>query len=225
MNRDDVSAKLLANHYKMNGTKPVAFLDESYREANEHEGESPFYLFTAVVILPSDMAAMRKELQSIAGGEYWHTTEALQVDGGRDKALEMLGYLAEGSDPCVIAKHVSIDPNDVTLEDARAACFTSLAMALTSEGNAWGEQSNLLVLERRKNSTDRNRDEKTFKDARTAELLPRNATMFQASPSFEKLLWLADVVSSAVRRDLAVGESEFYDKIKDQVHFLDPFEG
>lgn len=224
MKRDDVSANLLANHYKMNGARPVAFLDESYREINEHEGESPFYLFTAVVVVPSDMAAMRKELQVIAGGGYWHTTEALQKEGGREKALQMLGYLAEGSDPCVVAKHVSIDPIDVTLEDARAACLKALAIALTSEDNAWGEQSNLLVLERRKNSTDRNRDEKTFKDAKTAGLLPRNATMFQASPSFEKLLWLADVVSSAVRRDLALGESEFYDRIKDQVHFLDPFE-
>lgn len=224
MNSDEVSANLLDKQYKMNGIKPVAFLDESYREASEHEGESPFYLFTAVVILPSDMPAMRKELQEIAGSGYWHTTEALQEAGGRDKALDMLDYLADGGDPCVIAKHVSIDPDDVTLEDARAACLTALAIALTSEDNAWGEQSNLLVLERRKNSTDRNRDEKTFKDAKTAGMLPRNANMFQASPSFEKLLWLADVVSSAVRRDLAVGESEFYDKIKDQVHFLDPFD-
>lgn len=224
MNRPDPYAELLKNKYLMNGSKPVAFLDESYREAGEHANEFPFYIFTAVVVLPKDMEAMRKELEEIAGGHYWHTTEAMSEVGGRERTLEMLKYLADGDEPCVIAKQINIATTEITLEDVRQACLKALSIALTSDQTPWALQTSLIILERRKESLDRNRDEKTFRDAKTAKLVPRQANLFQTSPRYEKLLWLPDVVSSAVRRDIALGEGALYDEIRDQVHFLDPEE-
>lgn len=224
MNKSDESARnLLARRYQDNKETPVAFLDETYRAPEEHAGESPFYLFTAVIVEPKHMESIRAELTRIAGGDYWHTTEALQKAEGLEKVGAMLEYLSEGDEFCVIAKKTEIDASDSDLELARRECLLGLAGALTSgepAGFAW-PAVRLMILERRPVKKMYDADEYTQKLALREKIMPRNARIFQTSPKFEKLLWLPDLVSSAARKELAVGKREFIDVIRKQVHYVE----
>lgn len=202
---------------------PIAYLDESYRAPGEHSGEKPFYLFTAVIVEPNHMDSIRTELTQIAGGNYWHTTEALQEPAGFEKVQAMLEYLSEGDEFCVIAKKTEIDPADTDTEIARRECLLGLAGALTAGSEAgfpW-PTVRLMVLERRRVKKMYDADTHTQKLAISQKIMPRDARIFQTSPKFEKLLWLPDVVSSAARKDMANGQSQFLDTIRSQVHYVE----
>lgn len=216
----DPAKEILRRHYAMNGHHPIAFLDETYREAREHVGERPFYLFTAVIVEPADMEEIRKELPEIAASGYWHTTEALQTANGRERALEMARYLGDGTEPCVVARRLNLDPDETT-EDARQRCLHALARDLTAASTPWGMTCRLLVLEQRHERAARNRDEKTFRDARTRGDVPREAKLVQTSPSVERLLWLPDLVSSAVRRQIVHGSNMLLSPLVKQLHYIE----
>jgi hypothetical protein len=45
--------------------------------------------------------------------------------------------------------------------------------------------------------------------------------MLQVSPSTERLLWLPDLVASAIRQELARGDQTYMNLIKEKVVYLD----
>jgi len=210
--------QFIENIYHQFPGQPVAFLDEAYR--GFERPEQPFYLFTAVIVKADDMESMRKELLDIAGSTYWHTSEALRTPDGRARAKAMLRYLIEGVEPILIAKKVSVERSDSTLEGARRGCFRSLAIALTSGVEGVCAPVNLIVMERRNTSALLKIDARTFSDLRSEGAIPRVSRLVQASPNDDRLLWLPDVVSSAVRRSIAVGDDGMYDIVKEGLHVM-----
>lgn len=205
--------------YSRCGSPFIAYLDESYRGPAEHEGEDPFYLMTAVVVHKRDMNTIRAELQVIADGTYWHTTEAYQTESGAEQAMKMLKYLADGDEPVVVVLRRGLDEKAKTLEDARALCLTALASRLSAPTQA--SRTDLLILEERRNRDLRGLDEKTIKAARSSGTVPRNLAFHQTSPSCERLLWLPDLVSFSLRREVANGETRLMDVVRPMTEIID----
>jgi hypothetical protein len=214
-----IKAGLLAERYRRNGDKLVAFVDESYRSREQQKNESPFYIATAVVIHPRDHEIMRKELIGVADAGYWHSTQAFQSDEGKAKFMALIDYVVDGIEPIIIAVQAEVDAKDDNLEEARLDCMTALACDLTS--GAVHDPVELIVVEERHDNASRKRDEFIFAQARQQNLIPRATTAFQASPSYEKLLWIPDVVSYALYRNMAENEPEMYDSVSRRVRTID----
>ncbi|WP_285320719.1 hypothetical protein [Pseudarthrobacter sp. lyk4-40-TYG-27] len=214
-----VKAELLAARYVRNGDKPVAFVDESYRSKEQQRNAAPFYIATAVVIAPEEHEIMRKQLIEVAEAEYWHSTQAFQSEEGKAKFMALIDYVVDGVEPIVIAVQSEVDEKDSNLEEARLDCITALACELTS--GAVHEPVELIVVEERHDQASRKRDEYIFSQARKQNLIPRTTAAFQASPSYEKLLWLPDVISYALYRNMAENEPEMYNAVSNRVRTID----
>lgn len=216
-------AAIVAEAYRRTGSH-VAYLDESYQAPDpiDHHRKT-FYLFTAVIVAQSDMAELRCGIREIAGSSHWHTTEALLTECGRQATADMLGYLADGQEACVIAHQVEVDRTDHDAEDARRACYRSLATELAAGRAGSWDPVELLVLEERNQSNFRNKDEKNHKELVRENMVPRHTRLLQTSPSVERLLWLPDLVSAAFRRTITHkdGTNELFEIVKPQVHFVE----
>lgn len=203
---------------------PVAFLDESYQAPKDTaHGEKTFYIFTAVLVATKDFDALRDGLVEIAGERYWHTTDALR-DGRLEDIRDMLEFLGDGGEPCVIAHKVAVANEDAEAELARKICYQALAVELASgRPGAW-DPVDLLLMEERNQSHLKNNDAATHKALVTDKRIPRQTRLLQVSPAAELLLWLPDVVSSVFRRTLTHSDetSQLFDVVKDQVHFVRP---
>ena len=73
----------------------VSFIDESYR--NWTGGGRPFYSMSAVTFAVDQLDDVREAMTEIAGGRYWHTTEAFE-QGNRDAIARMGHYIARRSE-------------------------------------------------------------------------------------------------------------------------------
>lgn len=206
---------------------PVAFLDESYQAPDPNAPEhKTFYVFTAVVVQQEEMEELRAGLEEIAEGTWWHTTNAMLEDEGRRKTQEMLEFLAEGYEACVVAHQIPVDPTDHNAESARRACYRGLAIELAPGADEKWDPVELLVLEERNQMNFRAKDRKNHNELVTAEAIPRNTRLLQTSPKFERLLWLPDVVSMAYRRTITHLDetSKLFGIIEEKVHFVQPVE-
>jgi hypothetical protein len=204
---------------------PVAFLDESYQvpDPNIAPAET-FYIFTAVIVTFDQMDELREGLAEIAESTWWHTTQALLEDDGRTKTREMLEFLAEGHETCIIAFQVPVDGQDHDGEAARRACYRGLAIELAAgRANAWAPVD-LFVLEERNQNNFRTKDKLNHKELISEKQIPQPTRLLQTSPAVERLLWLPDLVSSAYRRSLTHTDATrtLFDVVKDRVHFVDP---
>ncbi|MFC8526400.1 hypothetical protein [Nocardia sp. NPDC057227] len=217
--------EVLAAAYR-NARGPVAYLDESYQVVNaDVTTDNTFYVLTAVIVGFDQMAELRRGLREIADDDWWHTTEALQHDEGRDRTEDMLGFLAEGPETCVLALRAPIESADTTGESARRSCYRGLVTRLGNGGDDW-DATDLIVLEQRNQRTLRATDERTHRELLGDGLIPRGTRLLQTSPAAERLLWLPDVVSSAYRRSLTHSDrtGKFFTLIDDQVHFVPPLD-
>lgn len=214
--------RVVAEAYR-NTRGPVAFLDETYQLANSDiTVVNTFYVLTAVVVELDQMDELRTGLRQIARGDWWHTTQALLEEEGRARAEDMLSFLGEGIEPCVIAAQVPIDSTDGGGEIARRACYRGIAAELATQGRV-SAPVDLLVLEERNQRALRGRDERNHRELIADRLVPRGTRLLQTSPSAECLLWLPDLVSSAYRRSITHSDrtSKLFEIIRDQVRFVD----
>lgn len=196
----------------------MAYLDETYRiEA----GTSGYYVMSAVVIESGQRDFVRDGIKGIVGGNYWHTTDALQTEVGRRTTCELLDYLndPEGREVCLIAHQRRLAENDLRGEEARAACLKSLLGHLNGSGSPMG-QVDLFVLEKRLNQSMVNRDAKTKDEAVQAGLVSKQARLFQISPADEALLWLPDLVCSAYRQQVTGRRRDLFDRVRDMCTIL-----
>lgn len=206
---------------------PVAYLDESYQAPDPIVSpDKTFYIFTAVVIQRDDMEELRKGLETIAEGTWWHTTKAMLQGEGREKTKHMLEYLADGFEACVIAHQVPVDATDRDAEQARRSCYRGLAVELTGGAPGKWDPVELLVLEERNQLNFRNKDRKNHSELRSEKKIPRSSQLLQISPNFERLLWLPDVVSMAYRRTITHTDatSKLFKIVEGQVHFVQAIE-
>lgn len=212
MPANPVLKNLLEERYLRNGTKPVAFIDETMRSREERPEDLPFYLFTAVIVEPINFDQIRKDLFEISGSNYWHTTENLSTDSGRKKVFEMLNYLNQGNEISVISLYIGDALIPMTTKQQRNEALSKLFHKLFTI-----ELINLAVLEKRNSLTLIREDEKTLSVAKQRDLVPRSAQIFQCSPAEERLLWLPDLVCSAKRQDLTRNDSRFLSVIQKKI--------
>jgi hypothetical protein len=207
---------ILHEAYVRNGDLPVAFIDETSRSQAEHPGEKQFYVMSGVVVHPKDFVVLREDLGEIAQSNFWHTTDNLKTSTGREKVLEMLKYLAEGEEISIISHLGDSGFGEADIETAREKTFNKLSQYLFND-----LELKLAVLERRSPNNSMMRDERTFNNAKKSGIVPRNSRMVQVSPKTERLLWLPDLVASAIRQELARGVDTYVNLIKDKVVYLD----
>jgi hypothetical protein len=212
MAADSVVQTLLEARYLRNGSQPVAFIDETMRTTKEQPNEFPFYLFTAVLIDPINFDQIRHDIHDISGSEYWHTTENLSSDSGRQKILEMLNYLNRGNEISVISLFIGDSQTYINSKQLRKETLTKLFHQLFAV-----EQISLAVLEKRNSQSLIREDERTLRVSKQSGMIPRSAQIFQCSPAEERLLWLPDLVCSAKRQELIRNDSRYLSVIREKI--------
>lgn len=197
----------LQSAYRQNGTRHVAYLDESYRI--EPSGQT-YYIMTAAIIEHDQRDIVRSDITRIAEATYWHTTNALQTNEGRTKTRELLDYLGDpsGTETAFIAHQHPISTADHDGEATREICLTALLHHINNNQNV-----DLFVLERRLNRTMENRDARTKKIAIDQRLIKPSTRLFQTSPSTEPLLWIPDLICSAYRHNITQQTPDLYQRI------------
>jgi hypothetical protein len=208
----------LAEAYRRTPGGYIAFLDESF----ELEGDrKTFYLLSAVVTHRDQIEALREGLGAVVGGSYWHTTESLLTDAGRKRAIEVAEYLGDedGTEVCIVSCKMPL--GDAGADAARQACFQQVAGNLCGGAHPLAGAVHLMVLEQRETQHERSYDAKIVKDLRSTNVICRQCQLRQASPRDEHLLWLPDLVSSAVRRNITHQERDILDPIAHIVKLLD----
>ncbi|WP_078322294.1 DUF3800 domain-containing protein [Mycobacteroides chelonae] len=217
--------KLRQKYARIKG--PVAFLDESYQAPKDSsQGQQTFYVLTAVLVEVSSMVELRDGLKQIAsrnrsdGRTYWHTTEALREER-LDDIKDMLGFLSDGEEACVVTHQVSVDSDDKDAEIARLRCYYGLVKALCTACDDW-DAVRLFVLEERNEDHLMHTDDANHRALVKGGHVPRHVELVQTTPGCEPLLWLPDLVCSAYRRTLTHTDvtSSFFDIVREQVYFV-----
>lgn len=196
----------------------MAFLDESFELGG---GRETFYILSAVVTHRDQVEALRNGLRTVVGGSYWHTTESLLTDDGRKRAIGIAEYLGaeDGTEVCIVSCKIPLAAGGA--DTARQACFRQVAGTLCAGAHPLGGAVHLMVLEQRQTQHERSYDSKIVKDLRSAKVICRQCQLRQASPRDEHLLWLPDLVSSAVRRNITHHQRNILDPIAHIIKMLD----
>lgn len=212
-----MKSNLLRDAYKRNADRPVAYIDESMR--GPHEPGSPYYILTAVVVAASDRDALRAGIDRLVGQPYWHTSDALKTGHGRQQAIALLTYLSQGSESFVISVNRSIQPQDQDLELARRECMGLLLPAL-EKPTSDRAGVRLAVAERRRDRSQQNIDSRTTADLVRAKAISQHFRLMQITPYEEHLLWLPDLVASAVRQREARGNTQMLNIVASRVQWV-----
>lgn len=174
------------------------YLDESYSIPDAYESGS-FYILSAAQVKRADLAGTRSALQEIAGGGWWHTTDALRTSNGRETTEELLEQINAWADPFFISVATPLvqggDP-----EDARRDCLRELMSYVHSSDSPTHPHG--IVFEARHHQKENNRDRRLVKLLRTQDMLPGDTHVAWVSPGDECLLWLADLACMVYRRQL-----------------------
>ncbi|MDJ0458619.1 hypothetical protein PUN71_015550 [Arthrobacter sp. NQ7] len=194
---------------------PVAFIDESYREPL-HSDERPFYSMSAVIVGRDQGALVRDVLMDIPGSTYWHTTEAYRTPAGKRVIKEMIDYIAGAAEYNIVTVQTQIRRDDPAMKTARHECLGALTKELTrgSGPNA----VRLLVVESRNARSHPGGDAddaRVIKQLRSAGTVHRHVHVHHTSPAKEPLLWAADLSVWAFRRNLAVGDKQWFAPLQD----------
>jgi hypothetical protein len=179
----------------------VAFLDETFQLDDSNASRTEFYMLSAVVVHRDDLAGLRSGLRKVVGGTYWHTSDELKTPEGRTRAREVAEFLGDpqGNEVGIVA--IKTPVAEGAGDAARAACFRHVGEQLCAGGGLLGDGGvHLMILEQRRTQRNRSYDTSIVKDLRRDGVVCRRCHMIQVSPSDEHLLWLPDLVSSAVRR-------------------------
>jgi hypothetical protein len=202
--------KHLAELYRTT-SGPVAFIDESYREPLQYGNERPFHSMSAVIIGRGQGVLVRDVLMDIPGSRYWHTAEANKTPAGQRLIKEMIDYMAGAVDYNIVTVQTEIRRGDPRMHTARNECLTALTKEVT---RGTGKNAvRLLVVESRKATVYPGGD---AEDARAVRLLRSSGAVDRAvhvhhtSPGKEPLLWAPDLSVWAFRRNLAVGDRQWF---------------
>ncbi|MFE5837292.1 hypothetical protein [Arthrobacter sp. NPDC056493] len=195
-------------------TGPVAFIDESYREPL-HTDERPFYSMSAVIVGRDQGALVRDVLMDIPGSRYWHTTEAYRTPAGKRVIKEMIDYIAGAADFNIVTVQTQIRRDDPGMITARHECLGALTKELTRGSGV--NAVRLLVAESRNAKVHPGGDAddtRVIRQLRSAGSIDRAVHVHHTSPGKEPLLWAADLSVWAFRRNLAVGDKQWFEPLQ-----------
>lgn len=197
MRQNQVAQQLLATRYLRN-TRPVAFVDESYRQPRG--GDLGVYSMTAAVVDAQQLNQTRSELLAEVGDTWWHTTEVYNR-GEHVRVQRALDWFRESDAVACLTVHTQ--SAEMAIESLRRQCLVQLFALLANR------EVRLVVLERRQTQQERNSDERVIRLAKSTELIDRSIDLVQTSPRFEPLLWVPDLVAWAAGRHLSLGEKDW----------------
>lgn len=211
-------ASVLKTHYDRVRDGAVAYIDETYHL--ERDGRSRFYVMAAVVVLEPDRDPLRRELDDLVPDGWWHTTEELRKDKGRDQARELLRTFRVPDETCVIVDKVTVDDDDVDGTQARGAVLGRLLTAVHHAEHGTHPPVRLSVVEEqreaRKNSFDRSVRKGLIERGEISDAM----TLLAVSPGSEHLLWLPDLVCSAYRQQMVFKRTDLFDEVRDLTHVI-----
>lgn len=198
---------------------PVAFIDESYRGPGfiGHSGpERPFYVLSAVVVERDQATYVREALTDIPGSLFWHTKDLIKDPVGQQYMREMLDYLASSEMLSIVTVQTDVRIGDDTqMNHARAECLSTLATELT---RGRGENAvRMIVMDSREPYSPQanSRDQDTIHRLRSTGIIDENVQLHHSGPGKEPLLWTPDLAAWSYRRELAVGDTLWFDRIRE----------
>ncbi|MFN8190995.1 MAG: hypothetical protein U0R78_11255 [Nocardioidaceae bacterium] len=209
---------VLKTHYTRVGNGPVAFLDETYHV--EKDGRRRFYVMAAVVVLHEDRDPLRDELDSLVPDGWWHTTDELRTDGGREHARSLLQTFRIPDETCVIVDKVALDADDEDGTQARGAVLGRLLTAIHTAEFGSHPPVNLAVIEEQREARKNNFDRSIRKQLIEAKAISESMALASVSPGSEHLLWLPDLVCSAYRQKLLFQRDELFGEIEELTHVV-----
>lgn len=214
----DGAVALLAEAYQRAPDGRAAFLDESFEVGTNRE---TFYLVSAVVTHTNQIKALKDGLVEVVDDRYWHTTERLLTTDGRQHAVEVAEYLGheDGREVAIVACKTPIDESGS--DSARRSCIEQIARALCSGAGIIKDPVHLMVLEQRETRHERSFDDSIIAELRKTGAICRRCLLLQASPRDESLLWLPDLVASAVRRHMTHGEDDLLSALSEIIEVID----
>lgn len=190
------------------GAGPVAFVDESYGYSKD-EHRQKFYIMTAAVVNREDLQRLRNSLDSFEmGPNYFHASE--QYRQNPTSLADFLRHINDSYVDNLVTVQTRISDKDIEFNDARDDCLVRLAYELTKGGSDGRVQH--IIMESLNQSSNPGRNDQDLRLVASAihrGLLPRETAMHHASPYAEKLLWLPDAVSWAVRQELMDGNTNW----------------
>lgn len=198
--RRNPAEEMLAQAYLRAPGGYIAFIDETFQLDDSDADRTEFYMLSAVVVHRDDLTSLRSGLRKVVGGTYWHTSDELKTPEGRVRARKVAEFLGDpqGNEVGIVAIKTPVAKG--AGDAARAACFQQVGKQLCAGGGLLADAGvHLMILEQRRTQRNRSYDTSIIKDLRKGDVLCRQCHMIQVSPSAEHLLWLPDLVSSAVR--------------------------
>ena len=195
----------------------VAFVDESYR-AHPLGPERAFYSMSAVTFAKDQLDHVREVLTDIAGGRYWHTTEA-NAAGRHTDIARMTRFLARESQWNILTVEASIAPGDSDLRAARATCLAALSREV-QRGQGPGAVR-LIVADNNLANQVNHDDQRVMEQLRAARDIDRHVGLYHGRMAQEPLLWAADVVSWSAYRNLAIDDGRWIEPLRDVLTVFD----
>lgn len=194
----------------------VSFIDESYR--NWRGAGRPFYSMSAVTFALDKLDDVREAMTEIAGGRYWHTTEAFE-QGNRAAIARMGRYIARVSEWNVVTVETRVAAGDDGLGFARSTCLAALAREVTR-----GDGPNavrLLVADRNRDERLNRADQRILTTMRRLGDVDRAVTLHHGRMAKEPVLWAADTVSWSAYRTIAVDDDRWIAPVRDMLTVID----
>lgn len=210
---------VLKTHYERLGSGgAVAYLDETYHL--EFDGNRRFYAMAAVVVLEHDRDPLRTELDEMVPGGFWHTTDELRNDPGRERARSLLQTFQVPEETCVVVDKIFVDPSDKDGTQARAAVLGRLLTAVHHAHHGTHPPVDLAVIEEQRESRQNNFDRSVRRQLLQAEAIADTMALVAVSPGSEHLLWLPDLVCSAYRQKVVLRRSDLFEEVEHLTHVV-----
>lgn len=209
---------VLKSHYERAGDSPVAFLDETY---SLEPNRGRFYVMSAVVVLTNDVEPLRDELDHVVPGGWWHTTDELQLAGGRERTRELLQTLRAPDETCIVVDRVAVADDDKDGFQAREAVLRRLLTVLHSPDGDAHPPVRLVVTEEQREARKNNWDRSIRKALIAEQSIGASMNMVHASPGSEHLLWLPDLVCSAYRQKKLFRNPDLFAEIEDLTRVIE----
>lgn len=191
--------------------RPWAFVDESYDYVKDGSRER-LYVLGAVLVDGGELQRTRWRARAVIHPLTDFHTNELSAVGRRDLVHAMLRYVHDEVGWSVVTVQMPFSGSE---RRAREACLGVLLPDLSSrqvlrvvaDSRPQPRAADRLFLDKQ--------DQRVVRALRSKGEVNRHLTLAHRKPAHENLLWLADAVAWAARRDLAVHDPEHFAIVRD----------
>jgi hypothetical protein len=192
--------------------KLAIFIDETYQVV-EPERPNTFYFLASVFLDASKIGEQRQQVLDLAQTNSWHSHEQLRSSEGRLRFQQMNSWIAQNAAGAIFAKIPMID-GDRLGEATRAKLIRNLVIELVAMK---GETNLQFVYEKRLDGIQVNADLRTISELKRLGHVGSELEIRSRTKTQEPLLWLADVVASAYRREHLFGKNSYWADLDERI--------